>query len=363
MRRKITRIFLITALSASAQSHLAEPRLLLPDNAYNPIPSPDGKFIAYVATGFGANKNGIHMGLGRASLHSDVGLLESSGKQVNASFVPDNFLAGWTADSQSLVSYRDWTYSILTLDGRTVETGKMPVASPSRNASERIAFLNDLRRPVWIAFDGTALSLQTGEQTRMPISNKGPTIYVEPVLVPSPNGRYIALMTWARRNWALWIYDRKLDQWANLGEAIISPDKDWDWLKPSWDPWFADSASLAYFTPAGLTISSPDGNNRRILFAPDRAGGLATPSPDGHSVAYVTLESRPMKSRPDIKYWGDTSVWVVSTKEGSTPRQITAIDPDMTSTLHWHGNNSLVFDRIRENIFDMHARMWEVAVP
>jgi hypothetical protein len=46
-------------------------------------------------------------------------------------------------------------------------------------------------------------------------------------------------------------------------------------------------------------------------------------SPDGESVAYVTYEPRPMKTRPDLQFWGGTTIWVVPASAGATPRAVT----------------------------------------
>jgi hypothetical protein len=94
--------------------------------------------------------------------------------------------------------------------------------------------------------------------------------------------------------------------WRNggdLGEADIHPDRDWDYTKPSWNPWFADSSRLAYFTHNNsvLSVSTPDAQQRTDIQI-DGTGGLAAPSPDGHFIAYVRFEPRPRKERPDLQF-------------------------------------------------------------
>jgi len=51
--------------------------LLSPENAYNPIPSPDGKLIAFVRTGWG--REGGSGGMGRSNLVSEIGVMEHAG--------------------------------------------------------------------------------------------------------------------------------------------------------------------------------------------------------------------------------------------------------------------------------------------
>jgi hypothetical protein len=69
-----------------------------------------------------------------------------------------------------------------------------------------------------------------------------------------------------------------------------------------------------------------------------------------------------MKNRPDLKFWADTVVWVTPTVEGGIPRALTEADSATTSGLRWLGDDSLVFDRIDENVMAMHARIWKVSV-
>lgn len=160
----------------------------------------------------------------------------------------------------------------------------------------------------------------------------------------------------------LWVYDRTSLKWTNLGSAAVSPDSDWDYIQPSWDPWFSDSAQLTFFSGSNLVVSSPDGAKKRVLWAADRPAGLAVPSPNGASIAYVTFQSRPMKSRADLKFWGSASISIISTADGGDPRTLTPADPDTTMVRRWLGDSSLVFDRIGENLLAMHARIWKVAV-
>ncbi len=94
-------LFLIFAFSACSLISLAQTasdkaassvRLLLSENAYNPQPSPNGQYIAYVGTGWG---DGLTFSLGRSSFQSSVGLMDASGIVLNPDLAPGKFLAGW----------------------------------------------------------------------------------------------------------------------------------------------------------------------------------------------------------------------------------------------------------------------------
>jgi hypothetical protein len=109
------------------------------------------------------------------------------------------------------------------------------------------------------------------------------------LIAASPDGRYVAIVGgWSQSH--LWVYDIELKKWAYLGDADIHPDRDWDYIKPSWNPWFGNSSRLAYFTHDNsvLSISTPDGKQRTDIQI-DGPAGLATASPDGRFLAYVTF--------------------------------------------------------------------------
>jgi hypothetical protein len=63
-------ILIVLLLVTRSQSQASSETLLTPDNAYNPIPSPDRKRISYVRTGWG--RPGGSDGFGRSNLVSEV---------------------------------------------------------------------------------------------------------------------------------------------------------------------------------------------------------------------------------------------------------------------------------------------------
>ncbi len=345
-------------LALQSLAQVTDAKLLLAENAYNPIPSPDGRYIAYVGKGCDPGTRRVK-GMGRPS--TDLGLMESSGKVLTRCFAHEKFLAGWTSDSKGVLCYRGGFYAVLTPGGVILEAGEQPdLGQPY--LSERVAFLNDIHRPVWLTREGANMALQTGSETLLHLGDRDPSFpSTASLIAPSRDGRYIAMVQESSPP-TLWVYDRRLRHWANLGNVTISPDQDWYVMNPAWDPWFADGARLVFFSGRRLFICSPDGKTKRVLLTTDRAAGLATPSPNGKAVAFVTFKSRPREYRPDLKLWGNAAVWVVSTANGSIPRRLTKDDPDTSTGLRWLGNDALVFDRISEYIFEMHARIWQVAV-
>jgi hypothetical protein len=67
--------------------------------------------------------------------------------------------------------------------------------------------------------------------------------------------------------------------------------------------------------------------------------------------------------RPDLQFWGGTTILVVSVSAGLKPRSVTAKNPDEVYDLKWLNNGELVFDRVAEEDLFQHARHWKVAVP
>jgi len=91
-------------------------------------------------------------------------------------------------------------------------------------------------------------------------------------------------------------------------------------------------------------------------------GGIAAPSPDGRSIAYVTFEPRPQEGRPDLQFWGGTRLWVVSFRGKWEPLGVTQQSPDETYDLRWLDHRTLVFDRVADVMFYKQARIWKAEV-
>jgi hypothetical protein len=95
---KLMLLFILAVSTLWAQA--LNEMLLSADTAYNPIPSPDGKMIAYARAGWG-RPDGI-VGLGLSDLVSEVFVMHEDGAPVTASPLTDRFLAGWTPNRANL---------------------------------------------------------------------------------------------------------------------------------------------------------------------------------------------------------------------------------------------------------------------
>lgn len=328
--------------------------VLSTENACNPIPSPDGKLIAFVRTGYG--RPGGSGGFGRSNLVSEVLVMTASGTGVSEKPLADAFLAGWTPDSKKLVCYRDRSYFLVSLSGERSSEGEIPYQEPG-NQNERVAYIPSVEAIGWSRVDPSFHTII--ESRGHAIANHDSRL--GEFLAPSPDGRYLAIFD-SNTPKDLWVYDTKLMKWFDLGPLTIEGDDyEWSYLQPNWSPWFADSSHLAFFSHSNLVVSTPDGSEK-ISILTDARAGLGTPAPDGNLVAYVTFEPTPMKIRPNLQFWGGTTIWVVSTNPGSSPHPVTEKNPARTYDMKWLGLNTLIFDRVDDVSFYRHSRVWRVSV-
>jgi hypothetical protein len=78
---------------------------------------------------------------------------------------------------------------------------------------------------------------------------------------------------------------------------------------------------------------------------------------------YVTFEPRPKQMRPDLQFWRGTTIMIVGASGAPKPRAATTKNPDEVYDLKWLNNDALIFDRVADDVFYQHARIWKVAVP
>jgi hypothetical protein len=188
LRPNLVLVFLALLVSApildggSKEEDFSE-KLLSKDNAYNPIPSPDGKYIAYVRTGWG--RPGGSGGFGRSNVVSEVIVIDQKGMPTTAKPPEDMFLEGWTPDGSQLVCFRDWKYAIVSTDGKRVEEGRIPYDADKHPAPERVAYLPSLAEIIWSR--PTANSHEVIETPTRTVVTKQPL--QQDRLVPSPDGR------------------------------------------------------------------------------------------------------------------------------------------------------------------------------
>jgi Tol biopolymer transport system component len=323
-------------------------------DAYQPVPSPDGKLVAYVLTGM--KMNGF-AGFGRSHLRSDIAFADRDGKNLRDPKV-EGFLGEWLPDSSAVSTYRDWHFSLVTPEG-SKKNGAVPQHDepnlPAR--AERAQYISAFNAFVWIERSNAATHLRT---INGPVAIFNEWNQNESLIMPSPDGRYLAIGELGGKDQSLWIYDIGKNIWKDLGPFTPHPDPNWDYIKPNWNPWFPDSVHLALISGSTLCIVRVDGTERRELGHPENAG-LPVPSTDGKWIAYATFTPRAAQHRPDLKFWGGSTIWVIST-EGGPPRQVTLSSKDETYDLRWLTNSSLIFDRIGEGLFNPHARIWTVPV-
>ena len=341
------------ATLAAAQRHEA---ILLDANAYDPVPSPDGKLIAYVVTG--RKLQGGSGGFGRSNLETDVKFCDPDGQTLSTP-QREGFLGEWLSDSSAVVSFRDWRFALLDLGGGAQSQSMLSDrnASDSINVSERVVYLAKIRKFVWIENSGSHTLLQTEAG---PIAVFAPGTFPEySVIAPSPDGRYLAIAG-PELGQTLWVYDTEKKTLVNLGTITIHPDSGWNYFVPAWNPWFPDGKHLAFFSESTLRVASPDGKQRRDLLKAVHAG-LAIPSPDGSRIAYATFAARPRKLRHDLNFWAGSLLWIVPSS-GGAPVQLTQPSQDETYDLRWLTSDSLIFDRISEGLWNEHARIWTVSI-
>jgi Tol biopolymer transport system component len=340
------------ALGAMAQS--SSESLLTTDNAYNPIPSPDGKYIAYIRTGWG--EKGF-TSLGRSSLVSDVKIMNVVGTATRRTLAKDYFISGWTPDSTRIVCYRDWNYALVSTDGKRTMVGRIPNDPNLNLPTEWVAYSPSLESLVWSRqIDKSHRAIETPSRTIVKDE-----MFWEGRVVASPDGRYLAVFR-QDSQMDFRVYDLRLQSWTDLGMMSIHPDGDWWYIQPDWNPWFADGSRLVFLRDSTLVIANPH-STEKIEIKIDGPAGLPVPSPDGKSIAYVTFEPRPKQMRPDLQFWGGTTIMVVGTSGEPKPRAVTTKNPDEVYDLKWLNNDALIFDRVADDAFYQHARIWKVAVP
>lgn len=110
MRYQVAGWLLFIGLGAYSAAQTQQETLLFDLNAYDPVPSPDGRLIAYVLTG--RKLEGGSGGFGRSNLQSDVKFCDPGGQTLQNPYA-EGFLGEWLPDSSGIVSFRDWKFSCL----------------------------------------------------------------------------------------------------------------------------------------------------------------------------------------------------------------------------------------------------------
>jgi len=114
MKTQVVACLLLIGQATFATAQQQQETLLFELNAYEPVPSPNGKLIAYVLTG--RKLEGGSGGFGRSNLQSDVKFCDPSGQMLQSSNM-EGFLGEWLSDSSAVVGYRDWRFALLSPSG------------------------------------------------------------------------------------------------------------------------------------------------------------------------------------------------------------------------------------------------------
>jgi hypothetical protein len=345
-RHWILVVLVLAALAFPNSANSGESRFLADLNAYNPIPSPDGCKIAFVVWG---RRDGVG-GLGRSSFRSDVRVADKDGKLLSEKPLADAFLAEWTPDSERLVCYRDWRFFLVGLDGSKFQAGYI---REQESRPERVQYHLPTRRFLWIERDFSYGVVRTDAGTELARHENTLSYFAL-----SSDGEWLAAISEGQ----LVVLNIASKKWTKLGRITVHPDPEWDYKNPSCNPWFKHAAQLAFVSEQKVIIATPDGKQKETLCELSTPGGLATASPDGSRVAFVTFVERPKKTRADLKFWGNARVWVVSvgsSHKGLLKKAVTSENTDSIETVRWLHNGELIFDRESES---GGTRLWRADV-
>lgn len=340
----------LVCVHAFAQTPLSD------ENAYNPIPSPDGKMIVAVRTGWG--RNAPNFSSGRSNLVSELIVLDRSGRTLSPKPLSKGFVQAWTP--AGLLSYRDWSWQLLSAQGRVLHQGRTcdpPSLRRAIDCRERAFWLSSIRDAVFLRQKDGRVLLMSKDRELSPSKR----LFDQDQMSVSRDERYIAVT--GQPQGALNVVDRETKTWHELGKVVVHPDPGWNWMQPAWDPWFAGASQLTFLDSGTLTVSSADGRERRAIIQINEPAGLAVPSPDGRAIAYATFDSRPPgPTDGSNNVWFCTGIWVVELGKDKPPLRLTQSSPENTLDLRWLDDTHLVFDRVI-GFIPPKARLWMVEVP
>lgn len=346
----IFKIFLMFLIICQFHYMYSEETPFLPtDNAYNPIPSPDGTKIAFVRTGNGRSPI---LSMGRYDMRSDVMVADKNGKLISEKPLADSFLAGWTPDSNNLVCYRDGRFSLVNLQGNKTEEGHIP---DPINGPERIQYSTKIDAFVWHGH---------GTKCNAVISEKGTEIAhydgnFSDWLSISGDGQWLATIS----DRGFIVFNMTDDTWINLGNVTIHPDFSGLDYKTAWNPWFKDNTYLSYISKNKVVVALPDGKEKRELCTVENNCGLATPSPDGRHIAYVMFVKKQREIKDNETPWESSQIWLVSNDDDiPKPIPVTSENKALIFNLRWLDNDEIIFDRFEDTSLFAHAGLWRVKI-
>jgi hypothetical protein len=357
-------------------------------NGTQPLVSPDGKWVAYVETGWG--RQFPLGGMGRSHLQSLTHVVRSDGTSDH--IVSDMFLVGWMSDSRRLASARDGYAAVVNLEGKVVTefgerldkpegrrgfdretwppspTGRrygaaMPHTKRFRHKGEdsRSIGMFDYGEDAAFSPDGKWFGpRQVNDQWQF-VDSQGQTIEVKrPADAPwgyravwSPDGTHIVFVPLVMSNsfgGSEEIQLRKaivINFVGQITEAVLEVDEfpkvgDWDYRKGRWDPWSKDGKQLAFIRQNQVWTADANGGNAKQVTFQAFNKAFPTFSPDGTKIAYVTWQP---DSRERHMRFGPTDIWVVACKTGMATR-VTQADAGRIQGLSWLDNVTLMYDRM-----------------
>ncbi len=370
-------------------------------NGTVPMVSPDGKWVAYVETGWG--RPGGTGGLGRSNLLSMVHVVRADG--TDDRIISDMFLVGWLADSRRVGSARDGYAAVSDLDGNIVGEFGDPVGPEGqKHADQRANWRkDDLRRQMgggmphrrcldWLnpvaSGEGGAFSpdgkqygplFRIKDKVCLLDAEGGPTpitIPEEPLQPPwkdeggteggwvlrsrmvvtvqqalaggqavwSPDGRHIVL---TGRGHAPLVLEAPTWRAAVIEADPLPSYGDRDYRKCRWNPWAKDGTGLAFVRAGQVWVAAPHGREARQLTFDGGTKAWPTFSRDGRRVAYVAWQT---DSRVNYGRVGPSDLWVVDV-ETTLAVRATVPSPARIYCLDWLSEHEVIFDRVGHGSF------------
>ena len=358
-------------------------------NGTEPMVSPDGKWIAYVETGWGRPWG--TGGTGRSNLLSITHVVRSDG--TNDRVVSDMFLVGWMSDSQRLASARDGYATIVNVDGKTVDEFGYPVEKQKNDSSFTGAkwTTGEIRQQMGLTMphskrfqsnpndSGWPLDFDYGEDGAASPDGKwfGPRVVKTKWQIESIDGKTIELSMiedtrfyggrafWSPGGEHIIIFPVDTSNAGDHSDAInpaqafiidlakrsVSkvmdvdrvPDFDeWDYRKGRFNPWSKDGKQLTYIRNGQVWISKAEGSDPKQITFDKINKVFPTFSPDGSKIAYITFQ---VANRDRLQGVGQTNLWVVDTTTGLAAK-ITRSGPGEIQGIDWLDNSKLISDRI-----------------
>jgi HEAT repeat protein len=367
-----------------------------------PVVSPDGKWVAYVETGWG--HPGGSGGMGRSNLLSITHVARRDGSLDRV--VSDMFLVGWMSDSQRLASTRDGFAAIVNLTGKTVTEFGDRLDKPDTGGgfSREVWPTGEIRQQFGVRMPHAKgfqppgmhseeiFSFDSGEDAAVSPDGKwfGPRRVKDQWQFIDPEGNKRELKAPDRETlWgsqAVWSPDGACvvvgpvepsgsfgrDKGVEPGKAfvidfggltlkaVIEVDQvwgmgGWNYRKGRWNPWSRDGKRLAFIRQGQVWTSDPDGNATQLTF--DGSNKVfPTFSPDGTKMAYITWQ---FDNREHYTRLGPTDIWVVDIKTRLAAR-VTRADSSRIEGLDWLDNSTLIYDRLHPD--DRHSTLRTVSL-